>query len=152
MKKKIFYLHILLYFVNTFTNIKFYNFFIPNKKIKLYPLKKIINRSLMLSNFIYLINAYTYFDLNSEKYIISLIMSFLLPFAYYFYCFKKDNGKWYNIIDHNIALIILIVFKYKIKNFKLNKHSLTILIIMIYYFFIKKHIYNNYSYLKSKSL
>lgn len=152
MKKKIFYLHILLYFVNTFTNIKFYNFFIPNKKIKLYSLKKIINRSLMLSNFIYLINAYTYFNLNSEKYIISLIITFLLPLAYYFYCFKKDDGKWYNIIDHYISLIILIVFKYKITNFKLNKHSLTTLIIMIYYFFIKKHIYNNYSYLKSNSL
>ena len=110
-------------------------------KIVIY--KKILNKSLKISYIIYLINAYHYSNPNSETYVVSLILSILVPILYYYYYYENTKDFWISQIDHLIPLIILLIFNYDMSNYKFGNHSLTMLIISIYYFSKRPIIYDD---------
>jgi len=139
----LFYLNIFLYICYTFISEKFISDLVLKQEIKLTPRKKIFNNLIKISYVIYLINAYHYSNPNSETFVVSLILSILIPIFYFIYYFKNNKKFWIAQIEHLLPLIILLIFNYDMSKYKFGNHSLTMLIISIYYFSKRPIIYND---------
>lgn len=139
----LFYLNIFLYICYTFISENFISDLVLKQEIKLTPKKKILNNLIKISYIIYLINAYHYSNPNSETFVVSLVLSILIPIFYFKYYYKNTKQFWISQIEHLLPLIILLIFNYDMSNYKFGNHSLTMLIISIYYFSKRPIIYND---------
>ena len=139
----LFYLNIFLYICYTLISENFISDLVLKQEIKLTPKKKILNNLIKISYIIYLINAYHYSNPNSETFVVSLVLSILIPIFYFKYYYKNTKQFWISQIEHLLPLIILLIFNYDMSNYKFGNHSLTMLIISIYYFSKRPIIYND---------
>lgn len=137
---KTYQIYIILYLIYLFSS----NFItgIFTNKINLVKNKfEFTRRLITLTTLNFLVSAYYFYNTNNETYLLALLFSIFIIFAYYFK-FKNINDfkrKW---IDHSLPLIPLLFYRQDLSNIKFTDYSKSISIILLYYSTIQNIIYD----------